>query len=92
MFGPAVGEVIASRTDTAAVGTHILHTLGWREHALLDADHCTSVDPRLAPLSAYLGVLGLTGLTAYAGITREPGSPCRGIPGSSKATSTASRR
>ncbi|KUJ66342.1 NADP-dependent oxidoreductase [Streptomyces albus subsp. albus] len=68
MDGGAVGEVIASEADGYAVGDHVLHGLGWRGYALLDAKHSVLVDPDAAPLSAYLGVLGMTGLTAYAGL------------------------
>ncbi|MEV0278956.1 NADP-dependent oxidoreductase [Streptomyces sp. NPDC050610] len=68
MDGGAVGEVIASKADGFAVGDHVLHGLGWREYALLDAAGAAKVDPEAAPLTAYLGVLGMTGLTAYAGL------------------------
>ncbi len=68
MDGGAVGEVIASKADGFAVGDHVLHGLGWREYALLDAGSAAKVDPGAAPLTAYLGVLGMTGLTAYAGL------------------------
>jgi hypothetical protein len=68
--GPAVGRVIASRADGFAVGDHVFHGLGWREHAVLDAATVYKVDPNLAPLSAYLGVLGVPGVTAYIGIER----------------------
>ncbi|WP_405560790.1 NADP-dependent oxidoreductase [Streptomyces sp. NBC_01180] len=68
MDGGAVGEVIASNADGFAVGDHVLHGLGWREYAQVPAEHATKVDPSAAPLSAYLGVLGMTGLTAYAGL------------------------
>ncbi|MGW0552960.1 NADP-dependent oxidoreductase [Streptomyces sp. NPDC002926] len=68
MDGGAVGEVIASNAEGFAVGDHILHGLGWREYATVNAKHATKVDASLAPLSAYLGVLGMTGLTAYAGL------------------------
>ncbi|MEY9946893.1 NADP-dependent oxidoreductase [Kitasatospora sp. GAS204B] len=70
MDGGAVGVVIASRAKQLSVGEHVLHELGWREYALLDYQDATKVDPELAPLSAYLGVLGMTGLTAYAGLLR----------------------
>lgn len=66
--GAAVGEVIASRSDRVPVGTTVLHNLGWREHAVLDASSVKPVDPSLASESAYLGALGMTGLTAYAGL------------------------
>ncbi|MFF4171893.1 NADP-dependent oxidoreductase [Streptomyces sp. NPDC001744] len=68
MDGGAVGEVVASNAEGFAVGDHVLHGLGWREYADVPARHATKVDPDLAPLSAYLGVLGMTGLTAYAGL------------------------
>ncbi|MFG2222068.1 NADP-dependent oxidoreductase [Streptomyces sp. NPDC048644] len=68
MDGGAVGEVIASRAESVAVGDHVLHGLGWREYAVLDAGSAAKIDASLAPLTAYLGVLGMPGLTAYAGL------------------------
>lgn len=68
MDGGAVGEVVASAAEGFEVGDHVLHGLGWREYADLDAKHATKVDASLAPLSSYLGVLGMPGLTAYAGL------------------------
>ena len=67
MDGGAVGRVIASRADGVAVGDAVLHGLGWREYATVDATAAVVVDPAL-PLQSYLGVLGMTGLTAYAGL------------------------
>ncbi|MEW2428897.1 NADP-dependent oxidoreductase [Micromonospora sp. NPDC047644] len=66
--GAAIGEVVASESADVAVGTTVLHGLGWREYALLDAAAARPVDPSIAPVSAYLSVLGMTGLTAYAGL------------------------
>ncbi|HEY2176413.1 MAG TPA: NADP-dependent oxidoreductase, partial [Mycobacteriales bacterium] len=69
MTGAAVGEVVASRSPDVAVGTVVLHHLGWREYAVVDAAHVRPVDPDAAPtLSAYLGVLGMPGQTAYVGL------------------------
>ncbi|EPH42478.1 NADP-dependent oxidoreductase [Streptomyces aurantiacus] len=68
MEGGAVGVVVASNADGFAAGDHVLHFAGWREYASVPAQHATKVDPEAAPLSAYLGVLGMTGLTAYAGL------------------------
>jgi len=70
MSGGAIGEVIESGVDSIAVGDFVLHDKGWRSHAVLTADEAGKLDPDAAPLSAYLGVLGMTGLTAYAGLVR----------------------
>ncbi|GAA2353087.1 NADP-dependent oxidoreductase [Dactylosporangium salmoneum] len=66
--GGAVGTVVASQSDAVKVGDSVLHGLGWREYAVLDAGHTRVVDTAAAPSSAYLGVLGMPGLTAYAGL------------------------
>ncbi len=70
MSGAAVGVVEESRADGLAAGDHVLHGLGWREVAVLEGSAARVVDALAAPPSAYLGVLGMTGLTAYAGLTR----------------------
>lgn len=69
MTGGAVGTVVASNVPDLAVGTTVRHFLGWREYALLDAGHVEVLDTDLASASAYLGVLGTTGMTAYVGLT-----------------------
>ncbi|MFI2608718.1 NADP-dependent oxidoreductase [Kitasatospora sp. NPDC018619] len=68
MDGGAVGYVVASEAEGFAPGDAVLHGLGWREYATVEARHAVRVDPAAAPLSAYLGVLGMPGLTAYAGL------------------------
>ncbi|MGW5302676.1 NADP-dependent oxidoreductase [Streptomyces griseoluteus] len=73
MEGGAVGVVVASDVDGIEPGDHLLHFLGWREYAAVDAKQAVKVDPDAAPLSTYLGVLGMTGLTAYAGLLRTAG-------------------
>ncbi|MEV6989812.1 NADP-dependent oxidoreductase [Streptomyces sp. NPDC093228] len=70
MQGGAVGEVVVSRAEGIEAGDHVLHFLGWREYAVVDAAQVVKVDADAAPLSTYLGVLGMTGLTAYAGLLR----------------------
>ncbi|MFI8995005.1 NADP-dependent oxidoreductase [Streptomyces sp. NPDC053542] len=70
MQGGAVGEVIASNAEGFEVGDHALHFLGWREYATVNAKTAVKVDSETAPLSTYLGVLGMPGLTAYAGLLR----------------------
>jgi NADPH-dependent curcumin reductase CurA len=66
--GGAVGKVVASGADGFAPGQWVLHMLGWREYALLPAAHARAIDTELARPSAYLGVLGTTGFTAYVGL------------------------
>jgi NADPH-dependent curcumin reductase CurA len=68
--GSAVGRVIASRADGFSVGDFVRHRLGWRDYAVVQAASATLVDPSLAPLPAWLGVLGQTGFTAYTGLCR----------------------
>lgn len=71
--GGAVGEVVESADPSLQVGDTVMHHLGWREHAVLDARHVRRLDTGRAPASAYLGVLGMPGLTAYAGLVRVAG-------------------
>ncbi|MDR7161239.1 NADP-dependent oxidoreductase [Arthrobacter sp. BE255] len=68
--GGAVGEVIASRAEGRTVGDAVVHQLGWREYAVLDASATSVARTDLAPASAFLGALGMTGLTAYAGLLK----------------------
>jgi NADPH-dependent curcumin reductase CurA len=68
MYGGAVGEVVASRDDEFAEGDVVQHELGWREYAVVDARHAFRVDPAVGPPQAFLGVLGMPGLTAYVGL------------------------
>jgi NADPH-dependent curcumin reductase CurA len=66
--GGAVGEVVSSADERISEGQWILHQLGWRELALVPANAAQPIDPELASPSAYLGVLGMPGLTAYVGL------------------------
>ena len=68
--GGAIGEVIESRSENHKAGDLVLHGLGWRDYAVLDGRRARVIDTALAPATAYLGVLGMTGLTAYAGLTK----------------------
>jgi NADPH-dependent curcumin reductase CurA len=68
MDGGAVGQVVASGDERFSEGQWVLHALGWRELALVPADGVRPIDPDLAPPSAYLGVLGMPGLTAWVGL------------------------
>jgi NADPH-dependent curcumin reductase len=67
MVGGTVGEVIASRHPKLAVGDRVVGNLGWQEHAISDGRGLQKVDDRI-PISAYLGVAGMPGVTAYVGL------------------------
>ena len=73
MEGGAVGTVVASESPDVPVGASVLHFQGWRQYALLDAARARVVDTGAAPAQAYLGALGMVGLTAYAGLTAVAG-------------------
>ncbi|WP_327341931.1 NADP-dependent oxidoreductase [Streptomyces europaeiscabiei] len=71
--GRALGVVEESRCSSVPAGAFVRHQLGWRERAVLDGadtDGADRIDPRLAPLPTWLGLLGQTGFTAYVGLTR----------------------
>jgi len=76
--GDAVGEVVASRDPNFPVGSHVTSFLGWREAFVAPGKRLERIDAQGFPLSAYLGVLGMTGMTAYVGLLRfggpKPGS------------------
>jgi NADPH-dependent curcumin reductase CurA len=71
MQGGTVGRVVASRSEAVPEGALVLHGMGWRDVAVLDAGQVSVVPPLPGlPLSLYLGVLGMPGLTAWAGLFR----------------------
>jgi NADPH-dependent curcumin reductase CurA len=72
MVGQTAGEVIESNHKGLKVGDHVLTQLGWQLYgATKDA---VKVDASRVPLSYYLGVLGMPGMTAYFGL-KELGQP-----------------
>lgn len=69
MRASAAGEVIESRDERLPVGTRVIGSFGWREHAVVDASSIERIITTSdLPLSAYLGVLGMTGATAWFGL------------------------
>src|SRR5919201_2022013 len=68
LWGGAVGEVVESRAPGVEPGDIVLHGLGWREYAKLPARHARKVAATDISLSAYLGLLGMPGHTAYVGL------------------------
>ncbi len=75
--GGAVGQVVASRNPDVDEGSWVQSQNGWREHYVTDGKGLLPVDPSVAPVSTALGVLGMPGLTAYAGLM-EFGRPEEG--------------
>jgi NADPH-dependent curcumin reductase len=69
MEGGTVSRVEASRNKDFAVGDVVLSRAGWQEYAMSDGSGLRKLDPKRAPLSTALGVLGMPGMTAYTGLT-----------------------
>ena len=70
MTGESVCEVIASNRQGYAAGDIVLAPTGWRTHAAIEGSvPMRKLDPKLAPISTGLGVLGMPGFTAYAGLS-----------------------
>src|SRR3954463_2370408 len=74
LVGGTVCEVVESRNPEYAVGDFVLSYSGWQSYALSDGRGLRKLDPSLAPISTALGVLGMPGFTAYAGLL-EIGKP-----------------
>jgi NADPH-dependent curcumin reductase CurA len=77
MVGGTVCEVVESRAAGRQAGDLVLAYTGWQTHAVAEAPHTRRLDPQQAPVSTALGVLGMPGFTAYAGLLEigrpEPG-------------------
>src|SRR5690606_18940163 len=72
MDGGSVGQGVEARPPGFAAGDDVCGVAdgGWREYWVSDGTMVQKVDPSVAPLGAYLGVLGMPGLTAYSGFLR----------------------
>jgi hypothetical protein len=68
MTGGTVGEVIESNNPKFKIGDFVVGSLGWQQYALSEGDGLTKVDPKLVPLSCYVGVVGMPGATAWIGL------------------------
>jgi NADPH-dependent curcumin reductase len=68
MRAGGVGEVVASRHPDLSEGDHVTGIFGVQEYATVSGGAAQKIDPSLAPLPAYLGALGMPGLTAYFGL------------------------
>lgn len=68
ILGGAVGEVIESRSSDLEVGDIVVGNFGWQTHAAASPHQLKKVNEKLAPITTALGILGMTGLTAYFGL------------------------
>ena len=68
LAGGALGKVIASNNPDFSEGDYVNNGSGWREYFLSNGTDLGKVDETLSPLSTYLGVMGMPGLTAYGGL------------------------
>jgi NADPH-dependent curcumin reductase CurA len=84
MVGQTAGEVVASKHEKFKEGDKVLTQLGWQLYGT--TREAMRVDEKRAPLSCYLGVLGMPGMTAYFGL-KEIGQP---KPGETVVVSAAS--
>lgn len=77
MVGGTVGDVIASRHDNFKKGDKVLSYSGWQSYSIENGDIIEKLDHFQAPLTTALGILGMPGFTAYAGM-RNIGRPKKG--------------
>ena len=73
MQGGTVGEVVESRHPSYKPGDHVVGYGGWQEYSIVDAGQpgmLRKVDTRQVPLSAYLGAVGMPGVTAWYGLMK----------------------
>ncbi|MGU7838860.1 NADP-dependent oxidoreductase [Burkholderia sp. AW33-5] len=70
MIGGTAGEVIESRHPDFAVGEHVVGQFGWQEYGTSNGNGLRKVDTSRVPLSAWLGVTGMPGVTAWVGLNR----------------------
>tara|TARA_R110002072_G_scaffold1013_4_gene8361 strand:- start:12284 stop:13309 length:1026 start_codon:yes stop_codon:yes gene_type:complete len=66
--GGCIGEVIQSQNADFKEGDMVLGNLGWREYWTSNGEGVTKIDPNIAPPQAFLGALGMTGMTAWVGL------------------------
>ncbi len=91
--GRTVSQVVASRIPAYAAGDFVFNTNGWQEYGLTGEGISVfsymfprKIDPSVAPISTAVGVFGMLGLTAYAGVRVQ----CRPRPGETVVVSAAS--
>ncbi len=70
MVGGTAGEVLESRNPAFAAGDQVVGMLGWQLYGVSDGGGLMKVDTSSVPLSAYLGAVGMPGVTAWYGLNR----------------------
>ena len=70
MQGGTAGTVVESRHPQFKVGEKVVAYLGWQEYGVSDGTGVMKADTRVVPLSAYLGPVGMPGVTAWYGLNR----------------------
>ena len=68
MTGGTVAEVVESKHPKFNVGDFVVTMSGWQQYAISNGEGLMKVDPKLAPLSYYVGILGMPGATAWIGL------------------------
>ncbi len=68
MVGGTAGEVIESKNPRFKPGDKVVGAFGWQQYGCSDGKGLNKVDDSRVPLSAYLGVLGMPGVTAWVGL------------------------
>ena len=86
MTGGTVAEVIESSNGKFKPGDYVVGPLGWQQYAISDGEGLTKVDPKLVPLSCYVGCVGMPGATAWIGLLEH----CKPLAGETVAVSAAS--
>lgn len=77
MSGGVIGQVVESKHPDFQKGDYVLGFLNWQEYNLSDGEDLQKVNAELAPLSTYLGILGMPGMTSYFGML-DIGKPVQG--------------
>ena len=70
MVGGTVGEVVESNGSPFQTGDVVVGALGWQEYAISNGAGMSKVDAKIIPPSAYLGVVGMPGVTAWYGLLK----------------------
>jgi len=77
MEGQGVGRVIASKHPDYSEGDYVLGGYGWQSHAISEGTGTRKLDPKDAPISTAVGLMGMPGLTAFVGLN-DHGRPQKG--------------